>query len=196
MVAARKESSGFTYLGALLLVALMGTLLGAAGEVWRTAQLREAERDLRFVGGEFSRAIGRYYESTPGPVKKYPRSLKDLLYDDRYPGTRRYLRRVYRDPITNSDDWGLIEAPEGGISGVYSRSKDEPIGTFVSSSSSAAESPTATTTPGIQVAKDQKEEKKLRYSDWVFVYTPPPPPPSSGPKRPPGGVVLPPGGTS
>ena len=39
----------------------------------------------------------------------------------------RHLRRLYRDPITGQDEWGLVEAPGGGVMGVYSRSEDEPI---------------------------------------------------------------------
>src|SRR5256885_9225134 len=39
----------------------------------------------------------------------------------------RYLRRLYLDPMTNSADWQLVLAPEGGIKGVYSGSMRTPI---------------------------------------------------------------------
>jgi hypothetical protein len=39
----------------------------------------------------------------------------------------RYLRRIYLDPMTNSTDWKLVLAPEGGIKGVYSGSGITPI---------------------------------------------------------------------
>lgn len=193
MMARRTASAGFTYLGLLLLVAVLGIFLGGIGEFWRTAQRREAERDLRFIGEEFRRAIGRYYESTPGPVKMYPRSLKVLLNDDRYPGTRRYLRRIYRDPITLGQEWGLVDAPEGGITGVYSLSEAEPFGqikpgTTVGRTDSAGAAPAADTTK----AGTKEEERKERYSDWKFVYTPtvqsPPPPPPAGAAPFPGGA--------
>ena len=41
----------------------------------------------------------------------------------------RHLRRLYKEPITGQDEWGLVEAPGGGVMGVYSRSEDEPIKT-------------------------------------------------------------------
>lgn len=181
---------GFTYLGVLLLIAFMGAALGAVGEVWRTVQLREAERDLRFIGNEFRHAIGRYYESTPGQPKKYPRQLDDLLEDDRYPSIRRYLRRVYRDPITNRPEWGLIAAPDGGIAGVHSLSTAEPFAFFT-----AGTAPTEAGSSG-KVEKEgepQEEEKKPRYADWTFVYTPPAPPSPRTPVPPPGAARPPPG---
>lgn len=177
---------GFTYLGVLLLIAFMGAALGAVGEVWRTVQLREAERDLRFIGNEFRHAIGRYYESTPGQPKKFPRQLDDLLEDDRYPSIRRYLRRVYRDPITGRREWGLVAAPDGGIAGVHSLSTDEPFGFFTAGT---APSEAGSTGKMTQDGEPQKEDKKARYSDWTFVYTPPAPP--SRPAVPPPGAARP-----
>ena len=61
-------------------------------------------------------------------AKKYlPQTLQDLLLDDRSPVPLRYLRRLYFDPMTNSADWQLVLAPEGGIKGVYSGSTLTPI---------------------------------------------------------------------
>src|SRR5688572_26278520 len=73
--------SGFTYLGALLAVALMGIASAIAGEVWHTAQMREKEAELLYIGNEYRRAIGQYFESTPGSAKRYPRELTELLID-------------------------------------------------------------------------------------------------------------------
>lgn len=188
----RNGSAGFTYIGVLLLIAFMGVALGLVGEVWRTVQMREAERDLRFIGNEFRRAIGRYYQSTPGPVKRFPNSLSNLLNDDRYPGTRRYLRRIYRDPITNRPDWGLVKAPEGGIAGVYSLSEDEPIGLFVPGVGGAEVANVVGVGPETPTTKAKNDAKKPQYADWKFVYTPPAP---AAPPRPPG-TTMPANGVS
>jgi len=201
----RQASAGFTYLGVLLAVAFLGVFLGLVGEVWRTAQQREAERDLRFVGDEFRRAIGHYYEATPGAVKRYPRTLKDLLRDDRFPGVRRYLRRIYRDPITLRQEWGLVAADDGGISGVFSLSGEEPIGRMVPVAPGTAEPPEeSAVTPAIPGSAAEssatREATKDRYADWRFVYVPPvrprPPPASAAeaPERPgsTSGAVFPP----
>lgn len=155
MAFARRQS-GFTYLAALALVAVMGILLAATGIMWHTAQRREKERELLFAGDQFRKAIGLYYERTPGGLKQYPKSLDDLLKDARQPVTQRYLRKIYSDPITRGKNWGLVEAPGGGIMGVYSRSEEAPL-----------------KTAGFKLA-DKDFEGKSQYSDWKFVDIPRP----------------------
>jgi len=54
-------------------------------------------------------------------------ALQDLVQDDRTPATRRFLRKVYIDPMTGAADWTLIPAADGGFMGVASASKLVPI---------------------------------------------------------------------
>jgi len=192
----RADAAGFTYIGILLAVATLGVFLAVVGDVWRTAQQREAERDLRFIGEEFRRAISRYYEATPGAAKMYPRSLQDLVSDNRFPGIRRYLRRIYVDPITLRREWGTVAADDGGVAGVYSLSQAEPLGQLTPVAPGAAEPPAGTaqnsTTPAAAgkpspLAGAADEERKPRYSDWKFIYSPPvktAPPPASAAEAP------------
>src|SRR5919106_4445434 len=116
---------GFTYLGVLAIVAIMGVMLAGVGEMWRTYVMREREEELLFVGDQYRRAIELYFKAG----KSYPRELADLLKDPRWPDTRRYLRKLYRDPVTGKTEWGLVPAPDGGIAGVYSLSEDAPFKT-------------------------------------------------------------------
>ena len=115
-------AAGFSYLGVLILVAIMTIMLAATGELWSMAVRRDKEAELLFVGGEFRRAIRLYYESTPGTSKQLPKRLEDLIRDPRYPTVRRYLRKLYFDPVTGKQEWGLIEQPDGSIAGVHSLS--------------------------------------------------------------------------
>jgi type II secretory pathway pseudopilin PulG len=124
---AQRCQAGFTYLGVLILIAIMGALLAATGEVWSTVQRRDKEQELLFVGSQFREAIRQYYERSPGGAKRYPRKLEDLLLDDRYPTIQRYLRKMYVDPITGKPEWGLLKAPDEGIAGVYSLSHQAPF---------------------------------------------------------------------
>ena len=119
--------AGFTYTGVLIAVALVGLSLALTGEAWQTTVQREKERELLFAGNEIRRAITQYYESTPGTGKQFPKSLDDLLRDNRYPTTRRYLRKVYPDPMTGKREWGLVKGPGDGIMGVYSLSRKTPL---------------------------------------------------------------------
>lgn len=145
---------GFTYFGLLAIIAVMGVALAAAGEVWHTAQKREKELELLFIGNQFRLAIAGYYERTPDQAQRYPATIEDLLKDPRYPSAQRYLRKVYRDPITGSENWGLIKGPDGEIYGVYSLSEEEPL---KKSNFSLA---------------DKNFAGKTKYADWVFMHAP------------------------
>ncbi len=117
---------GFTYVWLLVAIAVMAAGLAAIGEVASTAAKREREAELLFVGDQFAQAIAEYYASSPS-APQYPQKLEELLADNRYPNVRRYLRRVYRDPMTGRADWGLVRGPGGGIIGVHSQSLERPL---------------------------------------------------------------------
>src|SRR6266496_2554939 len=117
---------GFTYLGLLIIIAVMGAGLAAFGELFSHAAQREKERELLFIGNQFRGAIASYYNKSPG-AKLYPRKLEDLLEDKRFPMPQHHLRRVYGDPMTGKAEWGMVEAPGGGFMGVYSLSEETPV---------------------------------------------------------------------
>ncbi len=91
---------GFTYLVLLFMVAIMGAVLAATAMVWHTLAQRDKEQELLYAGDAFRRAIGLYYERTPGAAKQYPKKLDDLLEDKRQVSLARYLRKIYVDPLT------------------------------------------------------------------------------------------------
>lgn len=147
----RNIQAGFTYIGVLVLVAVMGTALAAAGQVWHTVQRQEKERELLFVGHQFRLALARYARNTPRNAQAAPLRLEELLRDPRFPDSRRYLRRIYLDPITGTSEWGLITAANGEIYGVHSRSSAQPL-----KQSNFARS-------------DRQFDGMKKYSDWVFM---------------------------
>lgn len=111
----RGSARGFTYLGVLLALALVGIGLLAASEVWVTVAHRQRRAQLDWIGRQFEQAIGSYFESSPGGARTYPGSLDQLLLDPRYPTARRHLRQLYADPFSGSTDWTLLRLPDGGI---------------------------------------------------------------------------------
>jgi type II secretory pathway pseudopilin PulG len=123
-----RPQGGFTYVGVLLLVAVVGLALSATSTVWHFEVQREKEKELLFIGNEFRAALDRY---ATAPVQfggpRFPSRLEDLLQDNRTPARVRHLRRIYRDPITGKEEWGLVRTGDGQIIGVHSLSKDEPI---------------------------------------------------------------------
>jgi len=122
----RPVSQGFTLIAVLLLVAVLAIAAAATVSAGVTLQRRAAEDDLLFIGLEYKRAFRSYYESAVS-TPRYPLTLADLLKDPRFPGVRRHLRKPYIDPITGKAEWGLIQAPGGGIMGVYSLATGTPI---------------------------------------------------------------------
>ncbi|MDC8757638.1 type II secretion system protein [Janthinobacterium fluminis] len=152
MPSAPRRQQGFTYLGLLILVAIIG-LVGAAGlKMGALLQRSAAERELLDIGAAFADALDSYARVTPAGQPRQPAALKDLLRDPRFPGTLRHLRKLYVDPMTGRAEWGLLHPPGGnGIVGVHSLSPARPVkvGNFD--------------------ARFQGFEDKLRLSDWVFM---------------------------
>ena len=120
----RKRQSGFTFLGLLLAIVLLGIGLTAASEVWFTAAQRQRQAQSQWAAQEFVRAIGRYYESGPGGVKRFPKSVDDLLEDRRGAVLRRHLRQIYVNPQTGNREWVWVTAPDGGLMGVQTPTWD------------------------------------------------------------------------
>ncbi|HEX4330310.1 MAG TPA: type II secretion system protein [Burkholderiales bacterium] len=154
MRSAGRPVRGFTLLGVVLLVAILAIGAAATLSAGIALQQRAAEQELLFVGGEYQRAFRSYYE-TAVSTPRYPLKLEELLRDPRFPGVRRHLRRLYADPLTGKSEWGLIQAPGGGIMGVYSLATGTPIKVDLFDARF----------PGF--------EGKTSYAQWRFAYAPP-----------------------
>lgn len=161
------KQKGFTYLGMLVIVAVMGMGLAAFGQIYSHAAQRDKEAELLFVGEQFRDAIASYYRKSPGS-NVYPKTLEDLVEDKRFPMPQRHLRRIYADPVTGGKEWGLVEAPGGGgIMGVHSLSEEKPIKSANFST------------------KQQEFETAESYKAWRFVYSPVLPNQAPAPSAPP-----------
>ncbi|MEP6886275.1 MAG: type II secretion system protein [Gammaproteobacteria bacterium] len=147
----RPRQAGFTYIGLLVAVVILGIALAGIGRVWRTQAQREREQELLFIGREFQAAIGSYYSSGG---HQYPQSIDDLLEDKRWPEPRHHLRRLYADPMTGAPDWTLLQAAGAGIMGIASSSQQEPI-----------------KKSGFPKDEEAFADAKS-YNDWQFTYVP------------------------
>jgi type II secretory pathway pseudopilin PulG len=120
-----RGARGFTYLGVLFLIMLLGLAMAGAGDAWWLAGRRAKERDLLWVGTQYARAIKAYRDQSPG-TRQYPASLEDLVEDRRFPEPRHHLRQLYADPVTR-ERFHTVLSPEGRIAGVRSSSDDAPL---------------------------------------------------------------------
>ncbi|MDP1653489.1 MAG: type II secretion system protein [Rhodocyclaceae bacterium] len=119
--------AGFTYIGLLIAVAVIAAGATAALGAGTSLQLRDTEAELLAIGQEFRRALKDYAEATPFGQPDAPKELAELLRDPRQPGVRRYLRRIYPDPLTGKAEWGIERFPDGRIQGMHSLSKTQTI---------------------------------------------------------------------
>jgi type II secretory pathway pseudopilin PulG len=124
----QRTAGGFTYLGMMIFIAIIGIISSTSLHLGSIVQRRDAEEQLLDIGNEFRRAIISYANASKPGANRAPQSLQDLLHDPRYPNTVRHLRKIRIDPITGSDEWGLVASIDGnGIIGVFSLSTDKPI---------------------------------------------------------------------
>ena len=86
-------------------------------------------------------------------VKRYPRTLEDLIKDPRQPNTQRHIRRLFPDPMTGKE-WVVIKGADGGVQGVQSASEEAPL-----------------KIAGFRV-RDASFEGAAKYADWKFIHAP------------------------
>ena len=102
---------------AVLLVAMsiMAIMLTVAMPVWKHTARREKEEELVFRGMQYVHAIALFQRKT---ANAYPPNI-DLLVRERY------LRKKYKDPITNDD---FVPLPVGAAAGAGTSGRDSQPG--------------------------------------------------------------------
>lgn len=83
---------GYILLGLLLVLATMAIVAGVAASNLAFSLRRDREQELIHRGVQYTRAIRTFMTKTG----RYPNSLDELV-------KTRYLRRRYKDPLTNKD---------------------------------------------------------------------------------------------
>lgn len=148
------RQDGFTYLGLLVAIVVMGLVQASLAAAWHAAARREKEQELLFAGNQMRAALNLYAARSPAQSPRQPLRLEDLLQDARMPGNQRYLRKMYADPLSGTAEWGIIRGAGGEIHGVHSLSAAKPLkqGGFDKANRHFA---------GAQ-----------KYSEWVFMAAP------------------------
>ncbi|WP_341679271.1 type II secretion system protein [Niveibacterium sp. SC-1] len=155
-----KREGGFTFLGILLFVVLLGIASMATLTAADALAQRAAEEELLQIGEEFNQAFLSYFNRSPAGVRHFPLELDELVHDPRFPNTVRHLRKIYPDPLSGRIEWGLMKSPQGEIVGVYSLAEGRPIRQVDLLADPAVLPPQSA--PAVSPFQ--------RYSQWVFGY--------------------------
>jgi len=166
---------------AVLLVGLsvMAVMMTVAMPVWKQTTQREKEAELVFRGEQYARAIGLFQRKNgPGTL---PPSI-DLLVD------QRFLRKKYKDPITNDDFLPLTasigtaqpgQSPgRGGSSSAPGTTTAAPAGVGQTPSTGQPQGPGGGGGGIIGVQSKSKAQSiriyngRTHYNEWVFVFQP------------------------
>lgn len=94
-----QNPKGFIFISVLILVVIMSILMAMIAKSWTYQVKRSNEEQLIYIGEHYARAIRNFHLQH----KRYPFKLKELIETQ-----PRYLRKLYIDPITKSEDWGVI----------------------------------------------------------------------------------------
>ncbi|MGP0072693.1 MAG: type II secretion system protein [Bryobacteraceae bacterium] len=115
----RKRQGGLTLVELIVAFTIMMVLTTMAVPLARYKVQRDKERDLERALTEMRNAIDKFKDDMDaqkiGPAKldsdNYPESLQQLVDGIKATGAvdkkMKYLRRIPKDPMTNSYDWGL-----------------------------------------------------------------------------------------
>jgi general secretion pathway protein G len=139
-------TQGLTLIELIVAFTIMFVLATMAVPLAKARVRREKERELRYALVEIRRAIDKYKDASDqgllGPTKLgsegYPDSLEILVEGVKQDGQVnkkiKFLRRIPKDPMTNTTDWGkrsMQDDPKSGGGGgqnvfdVFTKSTDK-----------------------------------------------------------------------
>ena len=178
---------GYAMAALLVGLSIMAVLMGAALPVWSHFAKREREEELIWRGNQYARAIGLFQRKY---ANSFPPNVEVLI-------EQRFLRKKYKDPITN-DDFQLIPATGGGAIAPPGRGPIGPgqqgqpggqarpgvsggqssqIGMQPQPGSQPAIGVTFQPAMGIQGVTSKSKDASIRiyngrsrYNEWAFVY--------------------------
>jgi type II secretory pathway pseudopilin PulG len=194
------QQDGYAMVVLLVGLSIMAIMMTAVMPVWHQTAQREKEAELVFRGEQYARAIGLLQRKSVGAL---PPSI-DFLVE------QRFLRKKFKDPITN-DDFAVVllsvAAPgaPGTQPGGSPQSATAPVSGRGAPTGAATSGAAGSGTPGtpagagITGVTSKSKETSIRlykgrshYNEWLFTFTPPAPaggaagqrgaPPGTGPR--------------
>jgi type II secretory pathway pseudopilin PulG len=184
-----RPDGGYAMAVLLVSMSVMAIMLTVVMPVWKQTAQREKEAELVFRGEQYARAIGLFQKKY---ANAFPPNL-DLLVE------QKFLRKKYKDPITNSDFLPLLQGQGAAATpGSGSQTAARPGQTPTPAQNNPATGPRPTTparpttpttggigtpgsgaTGGISGVTSKSKDTSLRlykgrnhYNEWAFVFIP------------------------
>lgn len=101
----RSGEAGYTLVIFIMAIAIMSIMMGVAVQAVSFSMQREREAELIFRGEQYMEAI-RLFKAKYG---RYPVRMKEI-----WEAKPRVVRKKWKDPITDSEKWGIIFFGEQG----------------------------------------------------------------------------------
>jgi type II secretory pathway pseudopilin PulG len=172
------RDQGYAMAALLVAMSVMAVMMTVAMPVWQQLSQREKEEELVFRGLQYARAIGLYerkYANAPPP------SIDVLVQ-------QHFLRRKYKDPITNDDFVPITTVQAAAASATAQPGTTGRAGGAAQPLAPATGSLASTGAQGgvTGVASKSKATSiriyngRTHYNEWAFVYAPPTPTPGAG----------------
>ncbi|MDH0032168.1 MULTISPECIES: hypothetical protein [unclassified Acinetobacter] len=118
----KSQQTGMTYVFFLWFILIYGILLGSYIEITSTQSKRLKEQDFIYTAQLYIKALERYYKDH----QALPKDIKLLLCDGQTYPCKRYLRQLYKDPLTHQS-FIYIYDEQKQVIGVKTRAKGEVI---------------------------------------------------------------------
>lgn len=109
----RNALHGFTYVGVLFGIVLIGLALSGAALLASKQVERQRSAQADWALRQYKAAILSYHKAAPGVERRMPPTLEDLLVDRRYLGVVRHLRRLYVVPCSDGRHAELLYVHQG-----------------------------------------------------------------------------------
>jgi type II secretory pathway pseudopilin PulG len=158
--------AGYTLAIFVMVIAIMAIMMAAAVEIVSFQAQREREAELIFRGQQYVEGI-RLYRQKYG---RYPMRMKELWEAD-----PKVLRRKWKDPITGSENWGVVFQGQEGrkIAGPGRRPRRTPTRTPVFERDRGREGEKVGPIVGVHSLSNETSikvyEGRTQYSEWKFV---------------------------
>lgn len=160
----RSSQAGFMLAALMGSLAVMLVLMGVGARSWQYVMKNEREEELIFRGGQIVDAIQRF-QAKNGNAQ--PTSLEVLVKG-------RFLRRVYKDPMSKDGEWRLVRVGEA-LTQVPAPSPSPGTSPPPTTRPGGPGVPTGQTLGGMIGVASKSTEKSLRlfngrtrYNEWIF----------------------------